>query len=88
MDSPSVRPMGLAQVLPALSKDGSVIPVEINLSPVEIEGHHFVWTAIRTLNDREPLFDRVREAVESALISLRGLIAICAGCYRIRDERG
>ena len=86
--NPSVRPMGLAQVLSALRKDGTEFFVEINLSPVEIGGHHLVWSAIRSVSDRESIFAQVRSAVESALISLRGLIAICAWCNRIRDERG
>src|SRR5215813_2600141 len=33
--NPSVRPMGIAQVLPAVRKDGAEFHVEINLSPVE-----------------------------------------------------
>src|SRR5262249_4608148 len=51
--NPSVRPMGLAQVLPALHKNGAEFYVEINLSPVEIGGYHLVWSAIRSVSDRE-----------------------------------
>jgi|RhiMethySRZTD1v2_1073278.scaffolds.fasta_scaffold266078_3 PAS domain S-box-containing protein len=86
--NPSMRPMGIAQLLSALRKDGTEFRVEINLSPVEIGGHHLVWSAIRNVSDREPIFAQFRSAVESALISLRGLIAICAWCNRILDERG
>jgi hypothetical protein len=68
--------------------DSDEFHVEINLIPVEIGGHHFVWSAVRSVNDREGIIAQVRAAVESALISLRGLISICAWCNRIRDERG
>ena len=85
---PRIRPMGLAEVLSARRKDGAEFHVEINLSPVEIGGHHFVWSAVRSVNDRQGIIAQVRVAVESALISLRGLISICVWCNRIRDERG
>ena len=86
--NPGVRPMGVAQVLPALRKDGAEFLVEINLNPVEIGGHRLVWSAIRSVSDREHIFAQVRAAVDSALISLRSLIPICAWCNRIRDEHG
>ena len=56
----SPRPMGLNTTLRARHADGSEIPVEISLSPLEVEGLAFVCANIRNVSELR----RVQQAVE------------------------
>jgi protein-histidine pros-kinase len=77
---PSIRRMGVGRDLWACGKDGVEFPVEISLSPVEIRGRAFVWSAIRNLSDRERSIAQIREAMRKKRLALRGLISVCAWC--------
>jgi PAS domain S-box-containing protein len=84
--NPAIRPMGIGREVLARRKGGGEFRVEINLSPIQIGGELFIWSAIRDVSVREVLFRRIHIALEKR--GIQGLISICAWCKRVRDECG
>jgi PAS domain S-box-containing protein len=70
---PEVRPMGVGLLLRARRGDASVFPVEVSLSPLELDGQLMVVTAVRDVSARIEAEDRMRrvllalDATEDAL---------------------
>jgi PAS domain S-box-containing protein len=82
---PDIRPMGVGRDVWARRRDGVEVPVEINLSPVEVSGNTLVWSAIRNTSDRERSIARLRVGMENRRLGLAGQISLCAWCKRVRD---
>lgn len=65
------RPMGKAAELYALNRSGSEFPVDIMLSPMEVEGEHLVLCVVRDITARK----QVENALKQQAITLQKLHA-------------
>lgn len=55
LQSPGLRPMGRGLALHGLHAQGHEIPVEISLSPIELDGRRLVISAIRDISERRAI---------------------------------
>jgi PAS domain S-box-containing protein len=93
MDSPEPRPMGRDLDLYALHEDGTTVPVEISLGPIEREGERFVVATIAEISERkrrERELQRQNERLEefASIVShdLQGPLRVIEGRLRLARE--
>ncbi len=92
--APSRRTMGKGRDLLAMRKDGSEFPVEIGLAGVDLPSRRLFSAVVidithrRTIEqERERLIAQLQDAM-AEIKTLSGLLPICAGCKKIRDDKG
>ena len=61
---PDVRPMGAGRELSARRKDGSLVPVDVSLSPVQTDEGTLVFALMRDASQRRGVEDTLRSALE------------------------
>jgi PAS domain S-box-containing protein len=71
IDDPETRPMGANLDLAARCKDGSMIPIDISLSPIQSEDRLEVMVAVRDVSAQEDLrtkYETILQAVPDAVV--------------------
>ena len=61
---PAPRPMGQAMRLRALRRDGTEFPVQISISPIQIEGELHTVAVVRDVSEAEAMALALRESAE------------------------
>ena len=92
--TPTPRAMGAGRNLFGLRKDGTEVPVEIGLNPIETPEGLFVLASIVDITERLRQEERIREALEEKTVLLHEVhhrvknnLQIVAGLLRLQASR-
>lgn len=74
--------------------DGEIRDVEVYANPVTIQGKTYSFSVVHDITermkaeeDRDRLISELKQAA-TEIKTLRGIIPVCAGCKKIRDDEG
>ncbi len=82
--NPRRRAMGEGRELLALHRNGTKVPVEVSLGPLDLDGEHMVLAALRNVEDRKHVEAKLR-ANETRL---RAVVENALDAIIILDEQG
>jgi len=83
-DAPEMRQMGAGRDLYAVRKDGSEVPVEIGLNPIEVDDGALVMASIVDITERK----RVEEALRFSEQQAKAFLDNSAIIAWLKDEQG
>ncbi|MDP1678329.1 MAG: PAS domain S-box protein [Bacteroidota bacterium] len=76
------------------TSDGSDLPVEVMLTPIQLKGKQFLYTIWRDISERkrtekerDVMITELQTSLEQ-IKTLKGIVPICAHCKKIRDDKG